>query len=226
MIRRSFFQILTGLLLPVPGAKAVSSTTPVPSGVAALLASLARSAVEPASAASAAPQSTIDPAFVPGATESQHSGKAITTHAPASPPVHAPSIPENGGHRCITTRLAPNPDPEWLREWQSIPRLEVREDDLPLLSDSHQRALAAEILMRIRGGRPFAFRYLGGSTPGEIRRVLPTSLFGLDLASHYHFLVEDPTEFPEPADDPLYLLAWCQTRNAPRTFRLDRILPA
>ena len=80
--------------------------------------------------------------------------------------------------------------------------------------------------MRIRGGRSFAFYYLGGSTPGEIRRVLPTSLFGLDLASHYQFLVDDPTEFPEPADGPLYLLAWCEHRKAPRTFRLDRITSA
>ncbi|MBN8457535.1 MAG: hypothetical protein J0M04_06845 [Verrucomicrobia bacterium] len=80
--------------------------------------------------------------------------------------------------------------------------------------------------MHIRSGRAFAFRYSGGSAPGDSRRALPTSLFGLDLASHYQFLVDDPGEIPEPADGPLYLLAWCQTRNAPRTFRLDRMLPA
>jgi hypothetical protein len=167
MIRRSFFQVLSSLFLPVPVPKPGASLSPLQVG-----------------------------------TQS-----------------HAESISQFPSAFWVPSVT----DPEWLRDWLRIPRLEIREDDLPHISDSHQRALAAEIFMRIRVGRPFAFRYLGGSTPGEIRRVLPTSLFGLDIASHYQFLVDAPTEFPEPADGPLYLLAWCQHRNAPRTFRLDRI---
>ena len=107
-----------------------------------------------------------------------------------------------------------------------MPRVEMREDDLPHLHDPCQRNLAAVILPRIRSGRSFAFRYLAGSSPGEIRRVLPTSLFRLDPASHCQFLVGGVGGIAMLTDTPLYLLAWCQTRNAPRTFRLDRILPA
>jgi hypothetical protein len=70
---------------------------------------------------------------------------------------------------------------------------------------------------------PFAFRYLGGSEPGPIRRVLPTWLFYLDYFTHYQFVEEDPSEIPDFDDSPLFLQAWCQSRNAPRTFRLDRI---
>jgi hypothetical protein len=61
--------------------------------------------------------------------------------------------------------------------------------------------------------------------PGEIRRVLPTSLFRLDFPSRNQGLAHDPGDIPEPPDSPIYLLAWCLSRNAPRTFRLDRVLP-
>ena len=121
--------------------------------------------------------------------------------------------------------VTPSPDPEWLREWRQIPRLEVCSEDLPFHNDPHQRALAADILLCIHSGTPFTFRYLGGSGPGEIRSVFPTWLFFLDYFSHYQYLVDDPGEIPEAADCPIYLLAWCQSRSAPRTFRLDRIEP-
>ncbi|MBN8459848.1 MAG: hypothetical protein J0M04_18615 [Verrucomicrobia bacterium] len=156
MIRRSFFQIISGLLLPVPFSRGSSPSSDTP-------------------ACGALP-------FVP--------------------------------------------DPEWLREWHRIPRLEIREDDLPHHNDRQQRELAATILRHIRGGAPFAFRYQGGSDPGIIRRVLPTSLFCPDYFSHYAYVTDDPTGVPDLADTPIYFLGWCQDRNAPRTFRLDRVLPA
>lgn len=219
MIRRSFFQVLSGLFLPLSTPKAAASLSPVSSAAVALLAALARSRAATTSTLSSAQ------ALATGATESPHIRDATTPHASDSSHGPAAPITENGGHRSTSPRLASNPDPEWLREWQRIPRLEVREDDLPHHHDQHQRNLAAMVLRHIRGGTPFVFRYLGGSSPGEIRRVLPTSLFCLDLISHFQFLMCASGEIPEPADGPLYLLAWCQHRNAPRTFRLDRIMP-
>ncbi len=113
--------------------------------------------------------------------------------------------------------------PEWLREWKRIPRVEITPEDLPDHNDPHQRDLAADILSRIHHGTSFAFRYLGGSDPGVVRQVLPVLLFRLDYFSYYHDRCEDPADIPDPDVVPFYLLAWCQTRNAPRTFRLDRI---
>lgn len=89
----------------------------------------------------------------------------------------------------------------------------------PLLTASDvtqcYRDVAAWILAALPNGTPLAFHYHGGCTPGELRSVLALMLFQKI----------DP-DFPEeePAEKPFYLLAFCQTRNAPRIFRLDRMI--
>lgn len=142
------------------------------------------------------------------------------------PVPEAAGSPEPGPRRMMLPPAVPGPDPEWLRQWRKIPRLEIRPEDLPLHHNPYQLELAAEILSRIHAGTHFTFRYLGGSVPGEIRHVLPTSLFRLDYFNDCMDVADDPTELPEPAGCPLYLLAWCLSRNAPRTFRLDRMQEA
>ena len=122
------------------------------------------------------------------------------------------------------TLLHPAPvlDPDWLREWREIPKLEIFAKDLPDHDDPHQRALGDVILRHIGEGRPFTFRYTGGSEPGAVRTVLPTLLFSPDFCP-YRMYYDDPTELPDPSAPPIYLLGWCQTRQAARTFRLDRM---
>jgi hypothetical protein len=106
------------------------------------------------------------------------------------------------------------PDPEWLTEWMRLPRLPWLADDLPEIPDPRESELAAQILQRIRSGASFDFQYFGGSEPGKSRQVLPVLLFTT--------AVDDmPCGVGDP--NPIYLLAWCQSRNAPRTFRLDRM---
>jgi hypothetical protein len=118
--------------------------------------------------------------------------------------------------------LAPVLDPDWLREWREIPKLEIFAKDLPDHDDPPQRALGDVILRHIGEGRPFTFRYTGGSEPGAVRTVLPTLLFSPDFCP-YRMCYEDPTELPAPSETPIYLLGWCQTRQAARTFRLNRM---
>lgn len=105
-------------------------------------------------------------------------------------------------------------DPEWLKEWLSLPRLPVLSDNLPRILDSHERELAALILQRIRSGRPIDFHYFGGSEPGKPRQVLPVMVFTTAADGM-------PSDAGDP--NPLYLLSWCLVRNGPRTFRLDRM---
>lgn len=121
----------------------------------------------------------------------------------ASPPKPVPFLPANDP-----------PDPEWLQEWLRLPRLPVVSVDLPQIADPQERDLAALILQRIRSGRPFDFQYFGGSEPGKLRCVLPVLVFTTALD-------DLPCDAGDP--NPLYLLGWCQSRNAPRTFRLDRM---
>lgn len=114
------------------------------------------------------------------------------------------------------------PDPEWLREWRETPKLEVFLHDLPDHEDSHQRAVAEAILAHIQSSQPFTFLYHGGSLPGAVRTVLPTLLFSPDFCP-YRMCYEDPTDLPDPSETPIYLLGWCQTRQAARNFRIDRM---
>ena len=117
---------------------------------------------------------------------------------------------------------APVMDPDWLREWREIPKMEIFAKDLPDHADPHQQALGYVILRHIGEGGPFTIRYTGGSEPGAFRTVLPTLLFSPDFCP-YRMCYEDPTELPDPSEVPIYLLGWCQTRQAARTFRLDRM---
>jgi predicted DNA-binding transcriptional regulator YafY len=114
-------------------------------------------------------------------------------------------------------------DPEWVRTWREISKIEVFAHDLECHDDPHQVALAEIVMRHISGNIPISFRYVGGSEPGAIRTVLPTLLFYQDYFTYYQFC-EDPTEYPEFNESPLYLLGWCQTRQAARTFRLDRMV--
>jgi hypothetical protein len=114
-------------------------------------------------------------------------------------------------------------NPEWLHEWRELPKLEIFSKDLPDHEDPHQRDLGEVILRHIGEGRPFTFRYVGGSEPGAVRTVLPTLLFSPDYLSYYEFRVDDPGDIPYGPQMPIYLLGWCQTRYAARTFRLDRM---
>ncbi len=88
-------------------------------------------------------------------------------------------------------------------------------DQLPLLGQNRQNEwfLSSLALSRIASGKPIAFTYQGGSEPGTFREVLPMFLYAV------------PSNLTDPdlAREPLYLLAHCLHRKAPRTFRLDRI---
>lgn len=118
----------------------------------------------------------------------------------------------------VTTLLSNDtPDPEWLQEWQRLPRLPVISADLPQIANPQESHLAALILQRIRSGSPFDFHYFGGSEPGKLRRVLPVLVFSTAV---------DDVPYGEGVPNPTYLLAWCLTRSAPRTFCLDRISSA
>ena len=131
--------------------------------------------------------------------------------APLPPMSHPPGIEPSIAPRVSETA------PEWLTEWLRLPRLDLLREDLPQIPDPDQRELATEILRRMQSGTPFPFRYFGGSDPGTRRQVLPVMLFTTvaDTAAD--------TASCQPELGPVYLLAWCQSRSAPRTFRLDRM---
>ncbi len=114
-------------------------------------------------------------------------------------------------------------DPEWLQAWREIPKIELFPHDLECHDDPHQVAVAKIVMRHIPGNIPLTFRYIGGSEPGSIRTVRPILLFYQDYFTYYQFCTDDPTEYPEFNESPFYLLGWCQTRQAARYFRLDRM---
>jgi len=105
----------------------------------------------------------------------------------------------------------PSP-PSGLEAWLRLPMQ-------PLLAAADAppacREASAWVFEGLSAGAALSFIYEGGSEPGTRRSALPVLLFQKI----------DPY-FPEekPADKPVYLLAFCQARNAPRIFRLDRII--
>ena len=103
-------------------------------------------------------------------------------------------------------------EPAWLADWLHLPRIAMCQQDIARVQDPRERALAAHILPRIQAGTGYTFQYSGGSNPGTVRAVLPILLFA---NTHGNETCEER--------GPFYLLAYCLTRNAPRTFRLDRI---
>ena len=152
------------------------------------------------------------------------------------PPVLAATKRTNPSHPVLPTEVpsphalprpvtAPDPDPcpEWLREWRETPKQEVFADDLPGRIHPNQLPLAETILRHVAMGQPLSFRYTGGSEPGTIRTVLPTLLFRLYSFSHHPHRIDHPVAFLHADKSPHYLLGWCQSRQAARTFRLDRM---
>jgi predicted DNA-binding transcriptional regulator YafY len=95
---------------------------------------------------------------------------------------------------------------------QPIPSLAM----LPPNSAPGEMQVAVFILKRLEAAATLDFAYYGGSQPSERRRVRPVLLF--------HKIHPKP-ELEIASPSPLYLLAWCLTRQATRTFRLDRIAP-
>lgn len=91
--------------------------------------------------------------------KSIHVGEVPLADAAARAPVHS----------------AVTMGPEWLREWQRLPRLPLIPEDFAVIPDLEERSLVALILVSIGLGEPFEFQYLGGSEPGASRRVLPVN---------------------------------------------------
>lgn len=82
--------------------------------------------------------------------------------------------------------------------------------DVPLAC----REASAWVFEGMSVGAALSFIYEGGSEPGTRRSANPVLLFQKI----------DP-DFPEQVlfEKPVYLFAFCQARNAPRIFRLDRM---
>ena len=130
------------------------------------------------------------------------------------PPVSSPSPQSLPGPSSPAASL-PDNTPHHLDAWQRLPRLPLTRRQLAQFRDTrdNESFIAALLIHRIHIGKPVTFTYHGGSTPGQPRTALPTFLFTV------------PTDLlnPDLAREPFYLLAHCTSRNAPRTFRLDRI---
>ncbi|MCX7869158.1 MAG: WYL domain-containing protein [Terrimicrobiaceae bacterium] len=90
---------------------------------------------------------------------------------------------------------APEEEGDW-DWWRNLPRTLITSSDDPLIG-SLCRAAAAR--------RRVTILYRGGTEPGSARRVTPLGIFQVD---------------GRPG---VYLEAFCWTRRAGRTFRLDRI---
>lgn len=121
------------------------------------------------------------------------------------------------------TRSAPTSAalPAGLEAWLRLPqRPLISRNDLADCQDPRIHALATIILARLNSGEELVFRYYGGSDASAIRTVHPVLLFRKCRPDAADARIE-----PSP-QSPLYLLAHCQTRNAPRTFRLDRMTMA
>lgn len=105
-------------------------------------------------------------------------------------------------------------DPEWLRAWMRLPRLPLLPEDYSVIPDLNERNLVVLLVVSIGLGEPIQFEYFGGTEPGRGRRVLPVLLFTTSLGE---------TTCGVGTLNPIYLLGWCETRRAARTFRLDRM---
>ncbi len=101
-----------------------------------------------------------------------------------------------------------------LDAWLRLPMQPIlRPGDLPESATDVEQRVGGILLTHLQEIKTaLEITYHGGSSPGLHRRIHPILLF---------------RKF-EPAVDsdsplPIYLLARCETRKAPRTFRLDRI---
>ena len=167
--------------------------------------------------------------------------RAASTSGRSSPPSAPDTLRD-----CLASQRFPQPraiqQPPHFDIWEAIPRhpftlvdVESREefircelhalrvtDRVPGIGARLEAALrechlARQILHHQPTGRPFVFKYHGGTTPSRERTVLPTLLFQSGVDTHHD---------SSPATNhfsPFYLQAYCIERLAPRTFRLDRI---
>jgi predicted DNA-binding transcriptional regulator YafY len=83
-----------------------------------------------------------------------------------------------------------------LMDWSKAPRQSIRE------SSNH---VIRSILAAKKNSAPMDIRYMGGSAPGEMRRITPVDIFTVKGYSD------------------IYVSAYCHVRNEERTFRLDRL---
>lgn len=96
--------------------------------------------------------------------------------------------------------------------WHRLPLIPLPDEtDAHILLPAWQRLIGQTLTRAIHTSTPITFTYQGGTTPGAIRTVLPILLFQKSPDQKLH------------CNTPTYLLAWCLTRQSPRTFRLDRI---
>lgn len=137
------------------------------------------------------------------------------THPALLPTSGSPQSSAENSRGTLSCEDAPFDDPAWLSAWLRLPRLPVLRDQLPQLGPDREIEwyLASLALSRIQSGKSIHFTYHGGSEPGTFRQVVPMFLYAVpsNLADQ------------DLAREPLYLLAHCLRRKAPRTFRLDRI---
>ena len=95
-----------------------------------------------------------------------------------------------------TPCLYSSAEPDWLREWNELPRRPVQES-----SDT----VVAACLEAADRAAPVSLYYHGGSSPGRLRKFSPDRVF----------LV--------PGHDHGYVSGYCHLRRAPRILRADRI---
>ncbi len=113
-----------------------------------------------------------------------------------------------------TAASATTIDPESLLAWLRLPRLPLIPESFSVIPDVNESTLVVVLLVSIGLGEPIQFKYFAGSEPGRSRRVLPVLVFTTSRC--------EPT-CGVGTLNPIYLLGWCQTRHAARTFRLDRM---
>ena len=85
---------------------------------------------------------------------------------------------------------------EWLQDWQDADRVTI---------EKSRDALAKLLLEACGTGDEVDIIYFGGSTPGASRVICPRRLFKVK------------------GYNSIYVEAYCRTRGADRTFRLDKI---
>lgn len=83
-----------------------------------------------------------------------------------------------------------------LEFWHSLPRLPVRESE---------NSVVQALIEVMKAGEKFEFAYMGGSSPGAIRRISPGLVFMV-------------LEFPH-----VYVMGYCHRRQQERVFRVDRM---
>ena len=91
---------------------------------------------------------------------------------------------------------SPTPGPDWLSQWDSLPRLPVREARDPVV---------AACLAAAGEGRALSLYYHGGDSPGRLRRFSPELVFQV------------------PIHEQRYISGYCHLRRSPRILRADRI---